>query len=71
MQKKDTYLFFFIKASLANIQDYYLSLLRMPPTVVERVRKLWCNFSSERREDNKKVHLVNWKEVSKSKEVLD
>ena len=54
----------FIKAALANLPIYFMSLSRCPMEVINQIEKLQHNFLWNGREKNK-FHLVKWPQVCK------
>lgn len=56
-----------IKVALSNIPVYYMSLYRMPQTVVYSIERLQREFLWER-SGQKKDHLVRWEIVIQPKE---
>ena len=56
-----------IKASSSNFPVYYMSLLRMPVAVKEKLDRLRRDFLWGGRSDKRKLHLVKWEDVVKSK----
>ncbi|XP_028098761.1 uncharacterized protein LOC114298400 [Camellia sinensis] len=57
-----------IKSVVCCLPSYYISIFKMLKGVVKSIEKLQARFLwRERSEIRRKVHLVGWKEVSKSK----
>ncbi|XP_028066481.1 uncharacterized protein LOC114269378 [Camellia sinensis] len=56
-----------IKAVLGNLPIYFLSLFRMPKSVVKALDKLQSSFLWGGNVNKRKMHLVKWKEITKSK----
>ena len=56
-----------IKAAFANLPIYFMSLFRCHVEVIRRIEKLQRDFLWHGKE-KKKVHLIKWAKVSKSKE---
>lgn len=56
-----------IKAILANIPIYYMSVFFIPSKVVKKIEQLQRNFLWEWGR-NKKDHLLNWNIIYKSRE---
>lgn len=56
-----------IKSVLANLPTYFLSLFRMPKRVAKSLVKLQSSFLWGGNVNKRKVHLVKWKEVTRSK----
>ncbi|XP_028052395.1 uncharacterized protein LOC114256899 [Camellia sinensis] len=56
-----------VKSILSNLPIDFLSLFRMPKGVVRSIVKLQSSFLWGGSENKKKVHLVQWREVTKSK----
>ncbi|XP_058076338.1 uncharacterized protein LOC131224915 [Magnolia sinica] len=52
-----------IKAALSNIPIYFMSLIRCPSSVLDRIDKLRRDFLWCGKENQKKLHLLDWKEV--------
>ena len=48
-----------IKACLSNLPIYYMSLFKMPKTMMERLDRIHKNFLWEEQVGKKKLHLVN------------
>ncbi|CAL5415768.1 unnamed protein product [Camellia sinensis] len=57
-----------IKSALSSLPIYYLSLFRMPNGVVREIEKLQAAFLWGGNDLKRKVHLVKWAEVTKSRE---
>jgi len=57
-----------IQAVLYSIPSYYMSLFRMPISVVDKVEQLMRNFLWEGVDEGKKNHLVKWERVIRAKE---
>lgn len=56
-----------IKSTLSNLPIYYLLVLNLATKVAKKLETIQCNFLwSDVDNENKKYHLVNWKEVKKS-----
>lgn len=56
-----------IKSALTNIPIYFLSIFKMPKRIIKVITKPQSNFLWGGNETNRKVHLVKWEEVLKSK----
>ncbi|XP_058106864.1 uncharacterized protein LOC131250593 [Magnolia sinica] len=54
-----------IKADLSNLPLYYMSLFRCPSSVLLSIDKLRRDFLWCGKENQKKLHLLDWKEVCK------
>ena len=57
-----------IKSTLSNLPIYTMSLYRMPTRVMLRLEKIQRDFLWGGGNLDKKIHLVNWGMVCKSKE---
>jgi len=57
-----------IRSTLASLPTYYMSLFRIPTSVVNKLEKLRRDFLWEGMEGEKKLHLVNWKTICMTKE---
>ena len=57
-----------IKAALANLPIYFMSLFKFPVEVIKRIEKLQRDFLWHGHEKKKKFHLIKWSQVCKSKE---
>ena len=56
-----------IKSVMASLPIYYLSLFRMPKAVAKQIDRIQAGFLWGDTELKRKVHLVKWDEVTKSK----
>lgn len=50
-----------LKATLASIHNYYLSLFTILASVAVRIESVFCKFLWNDMEDHYRYHLVNWK----------
>ncbi|XXG59153.1 hypothetical protein AAC387_Pa04g1283 [Persea americana] len=57
-----------IQSALANLPIYYMSIIKCPIAIINRIEKLQRDFLWHGREDSKKIHLVNWKLVCSPKD---
>ncbi|CAL8989771.1 unnamed protein product [Prunus brigantina] len=57
-----------IQAVLSSIPTYYMSLFKMPASVVNKLEKLMRSFLWEGVEEGKRDHLVKWERVANSKD---
>ncbi|CAL2262014.1 unnamed protein product [Prunus armeniaca] len=57
-----------IQAVLSSIPTYYMSLFKMPVSVINKLEKLMRSFLWEGVEVGKRDHLVKWERVANSKE---
>ena len=56
-----------INAVPSSIPSYFMSIFKMPVRVANRLEKLQRDFFRGDGHENKKVHLINWDMVCKSK----
>ena len=56
-----------IQFALANLPIYYMSILKCPIAIINRIEKFQRDFLWEGREESNKIHLVNWKSVCRRK----
>ena len=56
-----------IRSTLSNLPTYLMSLLRMPRGVSSRLEKIQRNFLRGSNASERKIHLINWKQVCLSK----
>ncbi|KAL4184649.1 hypothetical protein AMTRI_Chr10g2150 [Amborella trichopoda] len=49
-----------IRATLASIPVYYMSLFQIPISVIQHLEKLMRDFLWSREEGSKKIHIVAW-----------
>ena len=52
-----------IKSTLSSLPTYYLSLFPIPMSIASRIEKLQRDFLWGGFEDERKLHLVNWKKA--------
>ncbi|XP_058078534.1 uncharacterized protein LOC131226828 [Magnolia sinica] len=52
-----------IKAALSNLPVYFMSLFKCPSSILATLERLRREFLWHEKEEKKKFHLVNWKEV--------
>lgn len=57
-----------IKSVLDSLPSYYISLFKLPKGVAKEIDKLRATFLWGSSEIRRKIHLVNWKKVTLSKE---
>lgn len=57
-----------VKSTLSNLPIYYMSLFKIPVAVANSIEKLQRQFLWGDLEDKKRVHLVKWDKITKSKE---
>ena len=57
-----------IKSVLSNLPVYYFSMFRCPTTIIKRLERLQREFLWHGASPHKKLHLVNWESICKSKE---
>ncbi|CAL5372109.1 unnamed protein product [Camellia sinensis] len=56
-----------IKSGLSNLPVYFLSIFKLPIGVAKTIDRIQSNFLWGGSEVQRKIHLVQWKEVCKSK----
>ncbi|XP_075650954.1 uncharacterized protein LOC142621553 [Castanea sativa] len=56
------------QATIATIPNYYMQYASLPPKITQCVDKLCCNFLWGSTNNKKKLHLVNWRKITKPKE---
>lgn len=56
-----------IKSGLSNLPVYFLSIFKLPVGVAKTIDRIQSNFLWGGSEVQRKIHLVQWKEVCKSK----
>ncbi|CAL5411877.1 unnamed protein product [Camellia sinensis] len=57
-----------IKSVLSSLPVYYLSIFKMPKSVITTIDRLWAAFLWGWTELRKKIHMVKWEEITSSKE---
>lgn len=57
-----------IKSVLDSLAGYYISIVKLPKGVAKEIDKLKASFLWGSSEIRRKIHLVNWKTVTLSKE---
>ncbi|CAL5365331.1 unnamed protein product [Camellia sinensis] len=57
-----------IKSGLSNLPVYFLSIFKLPIGVAKTIDRIQSNFLWGGSEVQRKIHLVQWKEVCKSKD---
>ena len=57
-----------IQSSLSHISNYFLSLFKIPISIVSKIEKLQRDFLWSKAREDKKDHLINWDIVCKLKE---
>jgi hypothetical protein len=55
-----------VKFVLESIHVYWLSLAKIPKSILNRIRRKMFSFLWTRKKE-KGVHLVNWKRIAKPK----
>jgi hypothetical protein len=58
-----------VKAVVESIYVYWLSLEKIPKTVINNIRRRMFSFLWSCKKEKEGIHLTNWKKIAKLKKV--